>query len=654
MTRVIVEPFAGKGPAMTSTRFDASPLRFASLLLGLLGLAGCDPNVADESEVASRSLEDGLACPAARQLIRMPEGVGCIPVPGWTKQSMLPNMQDELGRYCVYRWNGGFSPSPTVLEELDDELLKHLSTVERTPDCEGMLVQTEDELTRELGPTVADNFLGAVGALDSSDLNAAEDNAAITVAVIDTSPTCLDGSPDCPEPSVEPNSPHGEAMVDIIETLACPDPDDCAVAVRRVLGLPRIAGNVVDLENGGYVGSQSDLARAIVYAVEHIPGPLIINLSVGWEPWVFGNEIDSVGAQAVLAAIEYARCRGVILVAAAGNDGGQGTLGPLLPGGWELRAAPSQSRCEDYGIFNPVLHTGGSYRPLVYSVGGLRYEETPMIGSREYGLPRLVATATHANVGTEWTLTGTSVSTAAVSAAAALIWSHFSSDLDGTEVMDLLYSSGHDLEEPADYSLVGSGNFDMHRLDICEAFADACGPSCAHTQLDCQPNDAAAYQQALADILDGLTTTDQTPASFTPVANCGFTVHSANANQYGCPAPFDPDVVYTRPQPPQPGCPTCTIKKPGNTPATISMSLDPFYASSSSQNVTLTILDGTSRIVYRLGQLTLSPTSVTQVTLTGVPATMRSATIEIDFDVIDGITGNPDPVSNELIVLSAD
>ena len=95
-----------------------------------------------------------------------------------------------------------------------------------------MLEQTLDPLSDALGPTVADNFLGAVGALDESDLDPASTPVDVTVAVIDTSPPGVDGPEDT-------RSPHGEAMVDIIQSIACPDPDECEVTIRRVLGLPR-------------------------------------------------------------------------------------------------------------------------------------------------------------------------------------------------------------------------------------------------------------------------------------------------------------------------------------------------------------------------------------------------------------------------------
>lgn len=632
----------------TTTRINTASLRLASLWLGLLGFAGCDGDVTDESDVETRSLEDGIACPAGRQLVRMNTPLNtahaCPDVLGWTDQSLFGTTLGELGKYCVYRWNGTMPPSSIALDGLETKLaLEGVPDFDRSADCEGMLEQSQDPLTAALGSTVADNFLGAVGALESTDLNVAEPNAVIMVAVVDTSPTSMLAP-------ATPRSPHGEAMVDIVESLACPDPDDCTVEVGRVLGLPRIANNQVDTENGGYAGSHMDLARAIVFAAEQTTGPLIINLSVGWEPWIFGNEIESVGARAVLAAIEHASCDGALIVAAAGNDGGQGTWGPLLPGGWEYRPAPSEARCtNDFGIDEPVLHTNGNYRPLVYSVGGLRYEDSPMTGSREQGLPRLVATATHGTVGTEWpTMTGTSIATAAVSGAAALIWSHFP-HLDATQVMDLLYSSGHDLDAPADYSLLGSGNFDMHRLDICAAFESACGPNCPHTGLTCTPNDPIANQDILELILAGLSATDATPNGFTELTSCApnTTVHTTNSNLLGCPAAFDPARVYTHPQPTQPACPNCTIKKGSGI---VSAALDPAYVGSDVEDVNVEIFDGTYTTLYRLGPIQLSTTSITEIRLSTVPTTIRSATISIEFDQLDGIS-NPRAVSNQLIVL---
>jgi subtilisin family serine protease len=84
---------------------------------------------------------------------------------------------------------------------------------------------------------------------------------------------------------------------------------DNNIGVTGIAGGTRIMIVKVLDEHG--VGWQSDIARGIVYAVDN--GAEIINLSMGGE----------TASQTLQEAVGYAATRGVLVVAASGNDGGE-------------------------------------------------------------------------------------------------------------------------------------------------------------------------------------------------------------------------------------------------------------------------------------------------------------------------------------------
>jgi serine protease len=67
------------------------------------------------------------------------------------------------------------------------------------------------------------------------------------------------------------------------------------------------------LDQNGW-GDAATIARGIRYAVRH--GAQVINLSLEFDPSVTASEIP-----AIMSALRYANSRGVVVVAAAGNEG---------------------------------------------------------------------------------------------------------------------------------------------------------------------------------------------------------------------------------------------------------------------------------------------------------------------------------------------
>ena len=137
--------------------------------------------------------------------------------------------------------------------------------------------------------------------------------------------------------------------------------------------------------------SQLELARAILLAVEH--GASIVNISAGQ----YG---PAASAEPILAdAVNRAIRRGVLVVAAAGNDGCECSHVPAaLPGVLAVGAMDA---------------TG---RPLESSNWGAAYRSAGLLAP---GADLVAALAG----GGRFAVTGTSFATAIVSGGAALLWS---------------------------------------------------------------------------------------------------------------------------------------------------------------------------------------------------------------------------------------
>lgn len=274
-------------------------------------------------------------------------------------------------------------------------------------------------------------------------------------------------------------SRHGEVLVDLARGLLCTGADCAAeITTRRVLrgthsiqpagaspavvelGLEDPAGTVA----GGSFGSLRDLALAIRRAVQpdDLDGPdrpnVIVSLSVGWE------SIHAADSPLVRAALRDAACRGALVLAAAGNRvAGPAYLEtPLLPAAWEQEPAPTLRECR--ALLEPGARLGArpetSYTPLLFAVGGVQPDGRLLSNARPHATPRLVAIGDHASkvFGSSpprhETLTGTSVSTLVVSAAAARRWSD-DVRLAAADVMQALWDAADpgQLPRPVDFCL---------------------------------------------------------------------------------------------------------------------------------------------------------------------------------------------------------
>ena len=344
---------------------------------------------------------------------------------------------------------------------------------------------------------------GAPGAIGAVGTNA-------RLAVIDTEPTGMDE--DRNGPGI---SGHGFGLLNLARDMICPDAGACAVDLHSTVGLPtqrcsNAAGSTCPCAGtagtgvcvtplaGGHMGTQSQLARAIYRELDDFDDSgtrrLVINLSVGWDP-MFGGQpplsTAPASIRAVHAVLEYASCRGALVIAAAGNrsTGPENLTGPLFPGGWEALAAPDATECAaalDTVPVDPTLFPvpPNTYRPLVYAVGAVDHTgSTTRV--RPGGEPRLTAFGDHAVSGyldsgmlePTSVLTGTSVGALVVSAAAAAAW-HFRPDEPYYAIMHAFYASADAVaSRSADFCLdTGSGcsGYPVRRLIACEAIEAVC------------------------------------------------------------------------------------------------------------------------------------------------------------------------------------
>lgn len=642
-------------------------LPVASLLvLALFACEGPEPDeLADVQSLRAVILDD--VCPAHTQIARIDAGGGCPLADDWIESALFADASGELAKFCRYEWDGypGQEDLAAITSELDSA-----DTV--SPDCDVVLEQvpSSDALWAAVGTEIEALFHHAIGRADGYDLDLANTEGSrspVLVVVVDSVP---EGAP-------TPRSEHGELMASIVDDIACPEPDPdpnvaCAVRVRRSLGLPRWGPNhVIDEINGGYYGSQTDIATAIYDSVESWrtkvwPGEipkLIINLSVGWEGEFGGEDVLDMPppAESTYAAMQYANCHGAILIAAAGNQGHLCTDGPLLPGGWEAQPAPDAARCAELSVLAPPV--GGAYKPLVYSVGGLDSAGEPMPGARLEGMPRLAAAATHAvAVGDSTALTGTSVASAVATAAAALVWS-YNPHLDPAKVMGSVYGGGEPLAELADYMVPGPFNPIIHEIDVCGALVHACArpssncPTSFDSTLACLTAPApTTIDQIFADIAasESVPWTLSFPGPFESIAcdnGCdlayGYLSSTLDVSVDPCPAPITPELPYVEPMPTEVACPNCTLDVNVNSHV-VYASLDPSYTGIDVLDVTVSVVGPTATNYFRLGQVPLSATTITSIVLdsTFMPDPIVSASISIAFDSVT----MPRPVVDDLLL----
>ena len=421
-----------------------------------------------------------------------------------------------LGRFCSYEWQGD--------DEFDNDLAAlreairaypHMQIETASPDCHTAQPRGREQLKRAVQFARRDAFRLDIDWIDGAKLQASPAPASIEIAIADTV------SPQVAATGQTPAHIHGQVVGAIVTDVACPDRrPNCVDRVRHTLAMPRVDGHAApDWVEGGDKGTRGDVALAIYAAVEgwrarrledpHTPPRLVLNLSLGWEP----APSELAPSQALLAALQFASCNGVLVIAASGNDprGRVSRTGPLEPARFEMLSAPDAGECRDLGFMpldelaHPVF--GTSPRPLVWAVGGVDGNDLPLRDARTASMPRLVSPAIdglaqRSDGELTRALTGSSIAAAVASGTAALVWSYVP-ELRAEQIIDIVYRSGWDTQLPADFGLDDAAM--IRRVSVCAALARACAehprPTCP--ALDCSARAPAnsEHRRALTEAL---------------------------------------------------------------------------------------------------------------------------------------------------------
>ncbi|HEY0132993.1 MAG TPA: S8 family serine peptidase [Nannocystis sp.] len=578
-------------------------------------------------------------CPDDRRIVRAPPAA-CVSVPGdhghWNAVQLFadgtPSLAGAgtpppgLAGYCQLTWAPDTSHAAPDLQVLGP-LGAHES------DCE-VVWQQSDVLSDALSPALSATYLDHLDAPEAGDLLGARHP--VVVAVIDSlSKATADG-----------RSSHGESVGALIDGVQCPDAA-CDSRVRYRLALPRYLNQQdetqVDWVKGGNFGSQGELAKAIFGAVREwenhgSAGHLILNLSVGWEPSFGGPGAPAdmpAPVRAVFDAMQYASCKGALIVAAAGNAAGACEEGPMAPAMWENHLAPSNAVCETIGA--PAAPGRPAITPndrLVYAVAGLRHDGRLLASTREKGRPRLAAPAfvavNDAAGAPNIPMTGSSLAAASVSAVASLVWS-YQHTLSPGAVIQQIYAAGvADVATTlADFGVKQV----THRVSACKALA-ACTTTptseCPAVVCDDVPPDIIGLGAASTAAFAGLAT----PPVNVSLGNfsskecedaCGtkITVRTA-PGVLGDPCERDAVIGLNRSTSPQPRgtiCPACFITN--GAPDTAYLVIEEKYDLHTIAGVNLTVITEGKEHPIELGVLALSSSKPLTVRL---PADLIDAT----------------------------
>ncbi|HEY8943177.1 MAG TPA: S8/S53 family peptidase [Polyangiaceae bacterium] len=358
---------------------------------------------------------------------------------GWLLQAPhSPN--DSRPHFCGYHWEGlpGNAPDTSILPDGAWQW-----------DCPRITTHGDQAVINRNLAALGRSHLGTIAWTPSATVQ-----AQTRIAVIDTAAGVWRDAD---------INPHGKAVGALALDTACPDPTNCGVSVENFLGLPLYRdensnGEPVlrrDVAHGGSFGAHGDLVRAILAAVDAAPGVhTVLNLSLAYEaelPSSLRPAREDFANRVVLEALRYARCRGALILAAAGN--GPVPANPAhaagLPARWTALRAPTVSEClSRFGIVVPGGSGATGTEPLLYAVSAIDFATQPLLTTRGAGQSVLTALGfavvrEDPSGGYTRMLTGSSMATGTISGIAAALWARASA-LSPDEVIRDLY----DFSEP--------------------------------------------------------------------------------------------------------------------------------------------------------------------------------------------------------------
>lgn len=544
-----------------------------------------------QAKEGSVAVVDKYTC-SARLWLALADGPACPKVDGWNTTSLFgasPARRQPghpVRSFC--RYESPRNPSGCAIAALQAEpklhalvhrcnVVEEIATAEPARaskinlEPEGASAQLDELQSSEM----ARNFLYEVGAADLPHPDREEANVRLTV--LDTVATG-DGAPDS-LPAGCTN--HGFGLAHIAQKLTCDD-KGCAAMLGTQLALPLLdsGGRAVDSRsNCGNSGTPGDVAVAIRAAVDRwqaLPGDpkkrphLILNLSLGWDPKVLHEQLGAIDPEdhlnaeelAVYDALAYAAEEGALTISAAGNALGGPTpeVGPTLPAGWYAHPP-------EVSLLPPSDDT------VIWAVGGVARGGQPLVNSRKSSEPGLVTYGDHAVVklpkgGYTRPLTGTSVSAAVASSAAAVVW-HLRPELSGREVMELLSSSGSDLGRGAA----------LYRTHGSADAAKEAPPGVRQLGFSAALRAALAPKAVLAKVEETRMGCHlvQVPAEKVPAVCAQRTYYTCDGVPPTCTADALPPKPVAGGVSTQPGanpCPSCTLGGGGGTTAALQIEID--------------------------------------------------------------------------------
>ncbi|MEM7677406.1 MAG: S8/S53 family peptidase [Myxococcota bacterium] len=232
---------------------------------------------------------------------------------------------------------------------------------------------------------------------------------------------------------------HGVALARVAEDLLCHEGNSNGPCLADVVSVQALDPD----SKGSFRGSLGALAAAIYRAVDEAPAPdrLTINLSLGWINFpalggefgdIYANPSETPAAGAVHEAIQYARCHGASVVAAAGNRVGAYDScleeNPIFPARW-VHHGVNARLCRTEFQKNlrikrdlPLLISAGAVADYGQALSLHRKNSAPLV--RANGMAAIApqrGLKSEKVSGPTALMSGTSVSTLVTSAAVALM-----------------------------------------------------------------------------------------------------------------------------------------------------------------------------------------------------------------------------------------
>ncbi|MFN7960905.1 MAG: hypothetical protein U0002_06495 [Thermoanaerobaculia bacterium] len=419
----------------------------------------------------------------------------------------------ELDRFCVYqapaapteaRVPGPGDPgSPQDLFPArpgEDGPREGLFAAPPVLDRVALSAAAASELQPDNWQTLEHRFLGEGGELGSGVGVARLGHTRL--AILDTQPTG-DG---VPAPGSYA-SRHGYSLAHMARSLLAGmycqpgQRSGCGVEIATRLAMPLSSFDPTTqavcvgdpVAEGGAFGRIGDLAEATLAELTdwlhgRRPGDrLVLSLSLGWDGEAFGGyegRVEKMPApvQAAFQALRFARKKGVLVVAAAGNRSAASSSScrALLPAGWEFHRPKVSSALP--GWLEGLLSRRRA--PVAYAAGGVQGDGMPLANARACALPARVAFADHAVVaapgepGRTAVLTGSSVAALVVATASGAAWSEGLASRTPGRLMALVDGSGTELDYRSNLRRGISGSAGVvepmvHQITVCSAVVAA-------------------------------------------------------------------------------------------------------------------------------------------------------------------------------------